>query len=103
MTIRQHDEAMLTALKKRAAIAHKKSVTIDGVIVPKDEIHFSPLEMHVLALAGVESLNDADRAQGVTTPLNSTSDFTCTDCAVASQCEYIYDSYNTGGDCLADK
>lgn len=30
-------------------------------------------------------------------------DFTCHDCPHKATCEYAWDPYNTGGDCLASK
>jgi len=32
-----------------------------------------------------------------------TPDFTCDDCDARSRCQYVYDFYNTDGDCLAMK
>ena len=29
--------------------------------------------------------------------------FTCDDCAAATECEFVFDPYNTDGDCLAEK
>jgi hypothetical protein len=29
--------------------------------------------------------------------------FTCFECKVRETCEYAFDNYNTGGDCLANK
>lgn len=29
--------------------------------------------------------------------------FTCDDCDLASRCPFVYDDYNTGADCLAEK
>jgi len=30
-------------------------------------------------------------------------DYTCTDCVYDYQCPFAWDTYNTGGDCLAEK
>lgn len=36
-------------------------------------------------------------------PLPAGVVFTCDDCASAPECEFVFDPYNTDGDCLAEK
>lgn len=40
--------------------------------------------------------SDAAAAFGIKT-------FTCDDCPAKTTCEWVYDPYNTDGDCLAEK
>ena len=35
--------------------------------------------------------------------LANAEDYTCFECGDVETCKYRYDSYNTGGDCLASK
>lgn len=35
--------------------------------------------------------------------LMGSDQFTCDDCGLKHKCAFVYDGYNTNGDCLADK
>lgn len=35
--------------------------------------------------------------------LRDKGSFTCDDCSLKNDCHYVYDLYNTNGDCLAEK
>lgn len=61
------------------------------------------LELEELAAEVVKDAVAMDTKHGITFPVTTIKDFTCYDCCDCSICEYVYDLYNTSGDCLASK
>lgn len=66
-------------------------------------------ELDALADEAVSDLNELDRqnyeAAGLPAPpeAHTRQDLTCHHCPSAGKCEFVYDIYNTSGDCLASK
>jgi hypothetical protein len=57
----------------------------------------SPMNPHELAT--VRALAIKQQAPHT----NARTKFTCDECPSAPTCDYVFDAYNTGGDCLAAK
>lgn len=51
------------------------------------------VELRSMRMASVEANRDYIPTDG----------FTCDNCAQRFRCAFVYDAYNTNGDCLADK
>lgn len=54
-------------------------------------------DLQHLAYDAVQHLREAGE------PSATQASFTCYTCGGATSCPYVYDPYNTGGDCLASK
>ena len=74
------------------------------LVTPIDPVNFSNLTMRVetdegrvkrLRQEGIDRLLELGRSTDLT--------FTCDHCGHADTCEYVFDPYNTDGDCLAEK
>lgn len=68
----------------------------------EDRAPLTHLELNALAEMAVLDAAAFDVKYG-TPPVTTVKDFTCHDCCDCSICEFVYDMYNTDGDCLASK
>jgi hypothetical protein len=92
-TVRSADNAnrkiIMRRILKLIKIDDKGIKPFDSTLFKIPENETPQLVLHDKSRAVYESRN-ADK-------------YTCFDCAMAGQCEYAYDAYNTNGDCLAIK
>lgn len=84
-------------INERLAKARRKALMWADTSETEQPLHLTHDDLDALAENAVIELRecgDSDVAR---------SRFTCYGCGGASCCPYVYDVYNTGGDCLADK
>lgn len=88
------DEAEL--LRTADAKAGQQHFFEAGVISAEEVPHYTPNEHKVLRRRSLRrDFADIEDTESLV--------FTCDDCAAASQCPWVFDAYNTDGDCIAVK
>lgn len=73
---------------------------------PEKWVPLTHEELDALAIEVTKDLVAFEKEHGwdaVVTHAASRESFTCFKCCAASKCLYVYDMYNTDGDCLASK
>jgi hypothetical protein len=72
--------------------AHEKVATMHRKYGDPNNVPMTPLELGALRVTYLPDIAE----MGYDT-------FTCDDCCEAHCCPFVYDPYNTGGDCLRSK